>query len=127
MALGEWWSQVSGTVLHGLEVTVIGMLLVFFTLGLVILAMVLLTKLPWLQPRQAPQEPEAETSTANPTAPSVVEPAPSTPTQTDELAQVAAITVALLRSRRRSAHRVRTRRTRGSWRNYGRAHQLGME
>ena len=126
MAIGEWWNQVSGTVIHGLEVTGVGMLLVFFTLGLVILAMVLLTKLPWLQSKPAPQEPESETITASP-AVQPVQPTPSTPPQTNELAQVAAITVALIRSRRRSARQVAaTKSTRGSWRSYGRAQQLGL-
>ena len=124
-ALGEWWNQVSGTVLHGLEVTAVGMLLVFFTLGLVILAMVLLIKLPWLQPKPTPQEPEPEKA-ASPAVPSATASAPSTPPQTVELAQVAAITVALVHSRQRSVRQVATKDTRGSWRSYGRAHQLGM-
>ena len=126
MALGEWWNQVSGTVLHGLEITAVGMLLVFFTLGLVILAMVLLTKLPWLQTKPAPQESEPETRAASPAVQPVTQSAPSTPPQTSELAQVAAITVALLHSRRRSVRQVATKSTRGSWRSYGRAHQLGL-
>jgi len=126
VAIGEWWNQVSGTVMHGLEVTAVGMLLVFFTLGLVILAMVLLTKLPWLQSKPAPQEPESETKAASP-AVQPVQRTPSTPPQTNELAQVAAITVALVCSRRRSVRQVATTKsTRGSWRSYGRAHQLGL-
>ena len=127
MVLGEWWNQVSGTVLHGLEVTAVGMLLVFFTLGLVILAMVLLTKLPWLTPKPAPQETEPETQATSP-APAV-QPITSTPPaqpQTNELAQVAAITVALLHSQRGSVRQVVAKSTRGSWRSYGRAHQLGL-
>jgi len=101
------------------------MLLVFFTLGLVILAMVLLIKLPWLQPKSAPQEPEPE-QVASPAVPPATASAPSTPPQTVELAQVAAVTVALVRSRSQSVRQVTTKHTRGSWRSYGRAHQLGM-
>ena len=127
MVLGEWWNQVSGTVLHGLEITAVGMLLVFFTLGLVILAMVLLTKLPWLQPKPSPQEPEPETQATSP-APAVQPITSTSPTQpqTNELAQVAAITVALLYSQRRAVRQIVTKNTRGSWRSYGRAHQLGL-
>ena len=125
MAISEWWNQVSGTVIHGLEITAVGMLLVFFTLGLVILGMVLLTKLPWLQSKPAPQETEPKTQAASPAA-KPVQPTPSTSPQTNELAQVAAITVALVRSRRRTVRQVATKSTRGSWRSYGRAHQLGL-
>lgn len=125
-AVGEWWNQVSGTVLHGLEVTAVGMVLVFFTLGLVILAMVLLTKLPWLQSKPATQGPEPETQAASPVVQLTTQSAPKTSPQRDELAQVAAITVALLRGRRATVRQVAAKSTRSSWRSYGRAHQLGL-
>jgi sodium pump decarboxylase gamma subunit len=117
--LAGWWNQVSGTVLQGVETTVVGMAFVFFTLGLVILSMVVLTRLPWLRVREPPQqaEPEAAQETAV-----VAEASP----QDDELAQVAAIAVALLRSQRRLAVPRQGKSQRSTWRNYGRAHQLGL-
>jgi sodium pump decarboxylase gamma subunit len=119
--ISEWWNQVSGTVLHGTELTAVGMALVFFTLGLVILAMILLTRLPWLQVKQAPNE-EADTPAEPAEIAAVAEPTP----QDDELARVAAITVAMLRSRRRATRRVRATAPRSAWKSYGRAQQLGL-
>lgn len=125
----DWWNQVSATVSQGLGITIVGMTLVFLTLGLVIVAMVLLTKLPWLQVKEDPTEQEEEAAPA-----AVVE--QSQPVQPavapdDELAQVAAIAVALLRSTRptmpftRGLARPQVRAT-GAWRTYGRAQQIGL-
>jgi sodium pump decarboxylase gamma subunit len=119
--LNSWWNQVSGTVLHGFEITVVGMSLVFFTLGLVILAMILLTKLPWLQPKDAPEE-----KAVPPTAPEPVAAAPQPASQEGELARVAAIAVAMLHSQRSVRRHPQTKSTRSAWKSYGRAHQLGL-
>ena len=119
--INEWWSQVSGTVQHGVEITVIGMALVFFTLGLVILAMVLLTRLPWLRVREQSEEtaqPTVSTLTPIPTAESAAD--------DDELARVAAIAVAMLRTRHTTHRRAPTRAARSAWKSYGRAEQLGL-
>ncbi|MBN1933736.1 MAG: OadG family protein [Anaerolineae bacterium] len=132
--IAEWWNQVSATVVHGLEITVVGMLLVFFTLGLIIIAMVLLTKLPWLQPHEEAEE-EEETpvpvAAASPPVPAVLKAAAE-----DELAQVAAIAMALIRGQQsrvpmtRGLNRPQIRATGSSatsaWKTYGRAHQLGL-
>ena len=117
----EWWSQVSGTVQFGFEITVVGMALVFFTLGLVILAMILLTKLPWLQVKEQKEtetKPVANVETLIP----VAEPT----TSDDELARVAAIAVAMLRSHHRARRRAQTTAKRSTWKSYGRAQQLGL-
>ena len=119
--INEWWSQVSGTVQHGFEITVVGMALVFFTLGLVILAMVLLTKLPWFQVRKPSEEetqPTVSTLTPIPTAELAAD--------DDELARVAAIAVAMLRTHRTARRRAPTRAARSAWKSYGRAQQLGL-
>lgn len=128
--IAEWWNQVSATVTHGLEITVVGMLLVFFTLGLIIIAMVLLTKLPWLKPQEEVEEEQDEpgpvAATATPTLP-----APQV-TADDELAQVAAIAVTLLKGQQervptaRGLSRPQIRATGSAWKTYGRAHQLGL-
>jgi Na+-transporting methylmalonyl-CoA/oxaloacetate decarboxylase gamma subunit len=97
------------------------MALVFFTLGLVIVAMILLTKLPWLQVKEQEQtetEPVASAETVIP----VVEPS----TSDDELARVAAIAVAMLRSHRGARRRVQLTAKRSAWKSYGRAQQLGL-
>ena len=47
--INGWWQQVSGTAAQGLQITVVGMSLVFFTLGLIILVLALLTRLPGLR------------------------------------------------------------------------------
>lgn len=135
--LSEWWNQVSATVAQGLSITALGMALVFFTLGLVIVAMILLTKLPWLRSQEPAQEPQAtEPAEATPSpagsAPSLPEPpvrterAPS-PAPAVELSQVAAIAVAILRSRGGARARVpQSAGARSAWKSYGRAHQLGL-
>lgn len=125
----SWWSQVSETAAQGLQITVVGMALVFFTLGLVILAVVLLTRLPGLRVEEEKQAPKA------PVAPPV-EAAVAAPVQESvaqfgmagqELAQVAAIALALVRSQqgRQQGRRV-AQTTRTAWKSYGRAHQLGL-
>lgn len=128
--LNSWWNQVSGTVLHGFEITVVGMSLVFFTLGLVILAMILLTKLPWLQAKGAPEERAAPPTAPAPVAATVApEPATAAPkpvSQEGELARVAAIAVAMLHSQRSVRRHPQTKATRSAWKSYGRAHQLGL-
>ena len=116
--VSEWWYQVSGTVLYGLQITVIGMGLVFFTLGLVIVSMILLTKLPWLQTRE--QKEKEQEPVVEPAALTLAEEPAS---QDDELAEVAAITVAMLSARPK---RVRAANAQGGWKRYGRAHQLGL-
>jgi hypothetical protein len=109
------------------------MALVFFTLGLVIVAMILLTKLPWLRAREAAQEPQDTQVEAAPSpAPPSVGNAPGTAAASsslpsDELARVAAIAVAVLRSRRGTRLRApQPTETRSAWKSYGRAHQLGL-
>lgn len=121
--ISEWWNQVSETVLHGLNITVAGMTLVFFTLGLVILAMVLLTRLPWLRAQEEPEE-EQEVPAAVVPAAAVEQLAPRS--ADCELAEVAAIAVALLRGRRRPSRSYSNRGARGAWKAYGRANQLGL-
>jgi Na+-transporting methylmalonyl-CoA/oxaloacetate decarboxylase gamma subunit len=127
---------VSTTVSQGLGITALGMALVFFTLGLVIVAIVLLTKLPWLRARSAKAEPPVaplQTTTpaaAPPDEASVLsaeaETAPS-PTSEEELGRIAAIAAAVLRSRRGARARPRqSTAARGGWKSYGRAHQLGL-
>jgi Na+-transporting methylmalonyl-CoA/oxaloacetate decarboxylase gamma subunit len=117
----SWWSQVSGTVLQGLEITIVGMLLVFFTLGLIIVALVLLTRLPGLrtvEDKKEIQEPSAE--------PQVAVSAPPPVMMSDELGQVAAIAVALIRSQRQVRVRPKAQAAGGRWRGYSRLHQLGL-
>jgi Na+-transporting methylmalonyl-CoA/oxaloacetate decarboxylase gamma subunit len=125
--ISQWWTQVSTTVTQGLSITALGMALVFFTLGLVIVAMVLLTKIPWLRAKEA-----GETSTEAPLedlaeVPGPVEAASLPSAPTDEFAQIAAIAVALLRTRRGVRARVdRPTAARSAWKSYGRAHQHGL-
>ena len=122
----NWWQQVSGTATQGLQITIVGMSLVFFTLGLIILILILLTRLPGLRAnskeqksdpgKQAPpSQPTVDHATAYPAAASNA-----------ELAQVAAIAVALVYSHRPTTKRSRTQTTGGKWKQYGRAHQLGL-
>ena len=152
-----WWDQVSATVVHGLQIAAVGMVLVFFTLGLIVLAMLLLTRLPGLRacpersrritgcgPRVTSHEGEPGTG-AVPVAQGASEQRQiASPVAEDELARVAAIAVAVLRSRQVSAsdacigtmpirrepgiERVRPaiRATGSGWRMYGRASQLGL-
>lgn len=118
-SIAGWWNQVSGTVLQGAETTVVGMAFVFFTLGLVILSMVVLTRIPWLRAKEPPQQAEPEAAEETITA---AEPVP----QDEELASIAAIAVALLRSQRQLAVRRQGRTPRSAWKSYGRGHQLGL-
>ncbi len=117
--LADWWEYVSATVLQGLGITVVGMALVFFTLGLVIVAMVFLTRLPWLRGK----EPPPGTVSA---APGRQESDTPSPVQEDDLGAVDVIAVAILRSRERAPLRRRAQAGRSTWRSYGRAHQLGL-
>ena len=118
-----WWQEISATVANGLQITVVGMALVFLTLGLIILALILLTRLPGLS--QAPKKEQDVATNAPPEKPTAEMTAGSDPTET-ELAQVAVIAVALLASRRtRSPHR-KARSETSRWKQYGRAHQLGL-
>ena len=117
----SWWSQVSETVMHGLQITVVGMALVFFTLGLVILSVVLLTRLPGLRAKDKPKT-EREESVVRP-AQSV---ASSQEVPNEELARVAAIALAVLRSRRRASPRPKKAAVESAWKRYGRANQLGL-
>ena len=129
MNIGTWWQQVSATVANGLQITVIGMALVFLTLGLIIVALILLTRLPGLS--RAPKKEQDVTTDAPSDKPVAAPPAGSAPSRTDqahdaELAQVAAIAVALLRSRRTQRLRPRTTSETSRWKQYGRAHQIGL-
>jgi Na+-transporting methylmalonyl-CoA/oxaloacetate decarboxylase gamma subunit len=117
-----WMGQVSETFAQGLQITLLGMLLVFFTLGLVILALVALTHLPWSRVKSAQRlSPPNRTPTSRDEPEEVREPAPE-----EDLAQVAAVAVALLRSRHRPRRQVRPRAPTGTWKSYGRAHQIGL-
>jgi len=121
--INAWWQEISATVVDGLEVTVVGMALVFLTLGLIILALILLTRLPGLS--QAPKKDQDVAASAPPEKPPATVAASSGPTDT-ELAQVAAIAVAMLVSRPTRPQRRRARSETGRWKQYGRAHQLGL-
>lgn len=118
----SWWSQVSETAAYGLQITVVGMLLVFITLGLVILAVVLLTRLPGLRTEEATRDGLQKA----PMVPSVEETVVQAVDADQELAQVAAIALALVRSQHRQQTRRGTQTTRTAWKSYGRAHQLGL-
>ena len=121
-----WWSQVSDTVVHGLQITVVGMLLVFFTLGLVIASLVLLTRLPGPRVEKKPSQPQKEEQPETPLETSPQPVAAQSPSPDDELAQVAAIAVAILRGRRKARARRQTQARANTWRDYGRAQQLGL-
>jgi hypothetical protein len=102
------------------------MALVFFTLGLVIVAMIVLTKLPWLRAK-AQQEASPQTTAGAPVKVAPVKSAqPSDDLADDELARIAAIALALLRTGHRARAYVQTEATRSAWKNYGRANQLGL-
>ena len=118
----SWVSQVPEPVMQGLQITVVGMSLVFFTLGLIILALILLTRLPWLR---AEKEPEQAAKAACARRPVETIPAQVASTD-DELAQVAAIAVALLRSRRKAPSRSGAQTAISAWKTHGRARQLGL-
>ena len=119
--MASWWSHVYGTAAQGLQITIVGMALVFFTLGLIIVSMVLLTQLPGLRSSKAGQEPE-EAPEEPAIKPAVVEPSAGG----DELAQIAAIAVAVMRSRRGSRQPSRPAITATAWKQVGRARQLGL-
>jgi Na+-transporting methylmalonyl-CoA/oxaloacetate decarboxylase gamma subunit len=127
--LSTWWQQVSATVASGLQITVIGMALVFLTLGLVIVALIVLTRLPG---RSRSANKDQDVTTDELSGKPVVAPATGAglsateQAQNAELAQVAAIAVALLRSRRTRPPRAGTKSETSRWRQYGRAHQLGL-
>jgi Na+-transporting methylmalonyl-CoA/oxaloacetate decarboxylase gamma subunit len=119
--MAAWWSHIHGTATQGLQITVVGMSLVFVTLGLIIVTMILLTQFPGLRSVEAgeeaedtPDEPEQE--------PSVVVPLAGG----DELERVAAIAVTLIRSRRRSRHARKPRIAANAWKQAGRTRQLGL-
>jgi hypothetical protein len=104
------------------------MALVFLTLGLIIVALILLTRLPGLR-RNPQKEQDVATNPAPDRAIAHAATAADTATelaQDAELAQVAAIAVALLRSRRTRQLRPRTKTGTSRWKQYGRAHQLGL-
>ena len=122
--INAWWQSVSGTFAHGLQITIVGMALVFFTLGLIILALVLLTRLPGLRAKE--QEPEPESASVAPISPPAVPVSAPAIAIDAELAQVAAIAVALVRGRRQARARPRAQTTPSRWKQYGRAHQLGL-
>jgi sodium pump decarboxylase gamma subunit len=126
--INAWWQQISGTVAQGLEITVVGMSLVFLTLGLIILALTLLTHLPVLQAKTEKPKPKAQPAKQNLSSQATAEgAAPSSPAANDaELARVAAITVALVRSRRLATGQPSTQAASSKWKQYGRAHQLGL-
>jgi sodium pump decarboxylase gamma subunit len=128
--ISTWWQHVSATVLDGLEITVIGMALVFLTLGLIIMALVLLTRLPGSGAKETTKEqgsathsPPAQTVT---TAAAGTAHAESQRDQETDLAQVAAIAVALLRSQKTRRPSVRASAQASRWKQVGRAHQLGL-
>jgi Na+-transporting methylmalonyl-CoA/oxaloacetate decarboxylase gamma subunit len=138
-----WWQQVSATATQGLQITIVGMSLVFLTLGLIILVLALLTRLPGLRVRNERQKPDRRPESTRPSEP----PAERAEVADSELAQVAAIAVALMRTSN-SLGAMRSDRAyprqsfvRGTlstggrppptgsvskWRQYGRAHQLGL-
>jgi Na+-transporting methylmalonyl-CoA/oxaloacetate decarboxylase gamma subunit len=100
------------------------MALVFLTLTLIIVALILLTRLPGLKPRpQTKEQAVTENTSTDASAPL----APDThAAQETELAQVAAIAVALLQSRKTRQPRPRPVTETSRWKQYGRAHQLGL-
>jgi Na+-transporting methylmalonyl-CoA/oxaloacetate decarboxylase gamma subunit len=127
--INAWWRQVSATVADGLQITALGMALVFLTLGLIIIALVLLTRIPGLSKKPSKEQ---DVTTNSPPQEQVTSvgtgsiPAQSLPAQDVELAQVAAIAVALLQSRRTRQASPRSKTESGRWKQYGRAHQLGL-
>jgi Na+-transporting methylmalonyl-CoA/oxaloacetate decarboxylase gamma subunit len=126
--LSDWWQQVSGNALQGLQITIVGMSLVFFTLGLIILALILLTRLPGLRAKEGPAEQNAGLSSQARAPQPTIEPTEAvSPVSSDaKLEQVAAIAVALLRSQRSVARQPRAAVRTSKWKQYGRAHQLGL-
>jgi len=84
------WNIDWSVVAHGAQLTVVGMGLVFMALGLVVLSMVILTRLPWLQVKEGSSKESAEGSEHS-----------SPLVEADERARVAAIAVALALSEER--------------------------
>jgi Na+-transporting methylmalonyl-CoA/oxaloacetate decarboxylase gamma subunit len=128
-SVNAWWQHVSATVVNGLQITIVGMTLVFLTLGLVIVALILLKRLPGTKQPKTEQDVATHTPSANVVTGLATDSAePETKSVQDiELAQVAAIAVALLRSRRTKQHsRPRSEDRTSRWKQYGRAHQLGL-
>ena len=119
--MASWWSHVQGTATLGLQITLVGMSLVFLTLGLIIISMVVLTRLPGLRSAEAGKE-AAETSDEPAADALIIRP----PKGGDELEQIAAIVVAVIRSRRRSRQASKPRVAANSWKQAGRARQLGL-
>jgi Na+-transporting methylmalonyl-CoA/oxaloacetate decarboxylase gamma subunit len=128
--ISAWWQRVSETVADGLQITVVGMALVFLTLGIVIVALIVLTRLPGSRPKNSKKEqPLAPLSPRAETAKNVTTNAAQTGPEQDQdadLARVAAIAVALLRSQSTRPPRARARTTNSRWKQYGRANQLGL-
>lgn len=107
MLNGDW-----SVVTHGLQITLVGMGLVFLALGLIVLAMIALTHMPW---ERAQGESSAK-NTGEKASPSV---------EMEERARVAAIAVALVLSEE-SRRPVPTPITgqRSAWKIQGRLLQL---
>ena len=104
------WSVVA----YGAQLTVVGMGLVFLALGLVVLSMVILTRLPWLRAEEDSVE-ESVTSSEG----------LSPPVEADERARVAAIAVALALSEERPRPAFTpTAGQVGAWKMQGRILQL---
>jgi hypothetical protein len=104
------------------------MSLVFLTLGLIILVVSILTRVPGLRAERKDQvqgEPMNE-QLLRPklTVESQVEPSIA-PTEI-ELARVAAIAVALVHSQRPASRPVKEEPAASKWKQYGRSHQLGL-
>jgi hypothetical protein len=99
------------------------MALVFLTLGLIILALVLLTRLPRLS--GTPKKEQDVTTSSPSKVPAASLTAGSGPSD-EEMARVAAIAVALLRSRGTKRARTKASSETSRWKQYGRAHQLGL-
>jgi sodium pump decarboxylase gamma subunit len=118
--MAGWWSSVQGTAMQGFQITLIGMSLVFLTLGLIIVTMVLMTRLPGLRSVDTGQE--AEETPNEPASEAFVSPSAGG----DELERVAAIAVAVIRSRRRSRRAPKPRIAANAWKQGGRARQLGL-
>ena len=128
--INAWWQRVSATVADGLQVTIIGMALVFLTLGIIIVALIVLARLPSSRPKRTQKEQPVAThsppaETVKSAAADAVHTAPE-PGRGAELAQVAAIAVALLRSQQTRQPRSRAQTGSSRWKQYGRAHQLGL-
>jgi Na+-transporting methylmalonyl-CoA/oxaloacetate decarboxylase gamma subunit len=125
--INAWWQQVSGTATQGLQVTFVGMSLVFLTLGLIILVLTLLTRLPGLREEREEQVQGASNRTSPPSEPRAKDVLPPSTADTEvELAKVAAIAVALVLSQPSGYKRSRVQPPVSKWKQYGRAHQLGL-